>query len=241
MAATKYTYSITTDFIALEYSLPNTAALTTQIQASAIVTALDYINTSGDDCDIWFKDSLSSGDEDSLDALVAAHTGEPAEPVPQEVSLVGDSILGIPRVAAQDAAIPLNATEFALGCTGELDAGQSIETASIVIPSGHTLRLLMARASCRPLTDANGVKNYLLVELLWKEIWDDEEYYHLFGKSYLDLECDAHFPASYVCFNGAPMIGDGETTQFVIRRTILGNCNAQDTIVAVRGYYSEES
>jgi hypothetical protein len=43
--------------------------------------ALDYINTSGDDCDIWFKAALSSGEEATLDTVVAAHSGEPlAEP-----------------------------------------------------------------------------------------------------------------------------------------------------------------
>jgi hypothetical protein len=240
MAATKYTYSISTDFTGLEASSPNTTALGAEIQTSAIVTALDYINTSGDDCDVWFKAALSSGDEDILDALIAAHTGAPSEPVPQEVTLVGDAEGGITRVAAQAAAIPANGVEFALGCSGELDASQSIETVSDIIPLGHTLKLLMARASCRPLIDANGVKNIMLVELLWKEIWDDETYYHLFGKSYLDLECAADFPASSVCFDGAPMIGDGETTQFVIRRTIIGNCNAQDTLVAIRGYTVEE-
>lgn len=80
--STKYTYSISTDF-------PNGKVsedlLTQQIAASAIVTALDYISTSGDVCDIWFKAALSSEDETILDGLVAAHSGEqpddPATPV----------------------------------------------------------------------------------------------------------------------------------------------------------------
>lgn len=79
MAATKYTYSISGDFTGLvsPYIRPDTDRLTQEIRESAIVTALDYINTSGDDCDIWFKDALSSGDQTTLDSLVAAHTGEP--------------------------------------------------------------------------------------------------------------------------------------------------------------------
>lgn len=80
MAETKYTYSIQNDF-------PNhkvaTDRLLQEIQVSAIVTAMDYINTAGDACDIWFKAALSSGDEDILDALVAAHSGEPL-PVVEE-------------------------------------------------------------------------------------------------------------------------------------------------------------
>jgi hypothetical protein len=71
---TKYTYSISTDF-------PNgkvaTDRLTLEIQQSAIVTALDYIETTGDDCDIWFKDPLSAGDQTVLDGVIAAHSGEP--------------------------------------------------------------------------------------------------------------------------------------------------------------------
>lgn len=74
MASTKYTYSIQNDF-------PNHAVasdrLLSEIRASAIITAVDYINTSGDDCDIWFKDALSAGDETILDGLVAIHSGEP--------------------------------------------------------------------------------------------------------------------------------------------------------------------
>ena len=72
MAATKYTYSISGDF-------PNAKVcpdrLRDEIRASAIVTALQSILTSGDDCDIWFKDALSAGDVTILDGIVAAHSG----------------------------------------------------------------------------------------------------------------------------------------------------------------------
>ncbi len=73
MPATSYTYSISTDFL---NQIVATDRLTQEIQTSAIVIALDYINTNGDDCDIWFKDVLSGGDETILDGLVAAHTGD---------------------------------------------------------------------------------------------------------------------------------------------------------------------
>jgi hypothetical protein len=76
MAATKYTYSIATDF-------PNkqvdSDSLTEEINDSAISSAaLFYIETSGDDCDIWFDDPLSAGDQTTLDGIVAAHTGAPS-------------------------------------------------------------------------------------------------------------------------------------------------------------------
>ena len=86
MSATKYTYSIAEDF---PHAKVDTSRLTQEIQASAIVTALDYINSSGDDCDIWFKDALSVGDETVLDGLVAAHSGEPLPDAVQMVEIHG--------------------------------------------------------------------------------------------------------------------------------------------------------
>jgi hypothetical protein len=75
MAATKYTYSISSDF-------PNkhvdSKSLTAEIGNSSISSAaLLYIATAGDDCDIWFDDPLSAGDQTTLDGVVAAHTGQP--------------------------------------------------------------------------------------------------------------------------------------------------------------------
>lgn len=76
MAETTYDYSITTDF-------PNDKVdcgkLTVEIQSSSITIALERIDTSGDDCDIIFKDSLTTGEETTLDGLVAAHDGEPLQ------------------------------------------------------------------------------------------------------------------------------------------------------------------
>ena len=75
MAATKYTYSISGDF-------PNQKVdsdrLTKEIDADVtITTALDYINTEGDDCDIWFVDALSAPEVTALDTVVANHSGDP--------------------------------------------------------------------------------------------------------------------------------------------------------------------
>jgi hypothetical protein len=72
MSNTKYTYSISTDF---PNQVVNATRLKNEVVASAIVTAIDYINTSGDDCDLWFKAALSEGDETILDGLVAVHSG----------------------------------------------------------------------------------------------------------------------------------------------------------------------
>ncbi len=139
--------------------------------------------------------------------------------------------------------IPDGTAPFVLGVTSEMSPGQTIETVSDPIPLGEILRVVFARASCRPLHDVNGVKNVLLVELLYREVWESETYDHLFGKSYLELDCSADFPAESLCWDTTPMIGDGETTTFVIRRTVFGNVSNQDTMVAVRGYledYEEE-
>ena len=72
MALTEYNYSISGD-TANGKVFPTT--LTQQINDSSIATPLAYINTSGDDLDIWFDDPLSGPDETTLTAVVAAHTG----------------------------------------------------------------------------------------------------------------------------------------------------------------------
>jgi hypothetical protein len=94
MAATKYPYSIPVDF-------PNQAVdvdrLTAEIQESAIVTALDYINVFGDVCDIWFKAPLSAGDKTILDGLVAAHSGEEYPAPPTVVTTKKTSADGTPQ------------------------------------------------------------------------------------------------------------------------------------------------
>lgn len=73
MAETTYTYSIQSDF---PNHLVCSDRLTQEIEASAIIVALSRIDTAAGNCLIVFKDALSSGDEDILDGLVAAHSGE---------------------------------------------------------------------------------------------------------------------------------------------------------------------
>jgi hypothetical protein len=79
MTATKYTFSIQGDFPNHKVSSDR---LMSEIRASAIVTALDGVQTTGDVCDVLFKDALSTYDETILDGLVATHSGEPVTPDP---------------------------------------------------------------------------------------------------------------------------------------------------------------
>jgi hypothetical protein len=82
VALTTYSYTISTDFPAGGVV---SSTLTTEIGASAIVTALERINTTGDSINIVFKDALSAGDKTLLDAgisnpaggLIAAHDNTP--------------------------------------------------------------------------------------------------------------------------------------------------------------------
>lgn len=68
----------------------NVSRLQTEIEDSAIVTALDYINLEGaDDLEIVFKASLSSGDETLLDGIVEDHVNEPLPEGPQLVQIDG--------------------------------------------------------------------------------------------------------------------------------------------------------
>lgn len=52
----------------------NVDQLTQEIRNSAIVTALDYISVLGNDVSIFFKATLSGGDQTILNSLVSAHT-----------------------------------------------------------------------------------------------------------------------------------------------------------------------
>ena len=70
---TEYPFTISIDFS----SGVSTNRLQLEIQGSPIVTALDRIDTVGDICSVWFKDTLASGDESLLDGLISSHTGEP--------------------------------------------------------------------------------------------------------------------------------------------------------------------
>ena len=83
---TEYLYSIAGDF-------PNhvvaTDRLTAEIRASALVTALDRIDTLGDACSVWFRGPLSGTDEAILAALVAVHLGTPLADPPVAVDIFG--------------------------------------------------------------------------------------------------------------------------------------------------------
>lgn len=67
-----YTYSISADF---PNSVVNPGKLEFEIESSAIIQTLEYINTFEDNCDITFTKGLSA-DEAILDALIAAHDGD---------------------------------------------------------------------------------------------------------------------------------------------------------------------
>ena len=63
-------------------------ALTSEIQKSAISTALDYISTFGAACSVFFKSDLSVGDKSLLDGLITVHAGTPlAQNQSQPVSI----------------------------------------------------------------------------------------------------------------------------------------------------------
>ncbi|MBT8428495.1 MAG: hypothetical protein KJN79_01145 [Gammaproteobacteria bacterium] len=87
MAETIYIYSIATEFTSSggEFS---SEGMISEIQASAIVTALEEgkMKRDDDDVEIVFKDALSPGDETILDGLVADHTGEPPSPVGEVIT-----------------------------------------------------------------------------------------------------------------------------------------------------------
>ena len=85
MASIKYTYSIQND---LPNSILDSDSLVESIRSSDITVAFDFIGTTGDVCDIWFKSALLAEEETSLGTLVASHTGTPVKQI-ETVSLSG--------------------------------------------------------------------------------------------------------------------------------------------------------
>jgi len=74
----KFIYSINSDF---PNSKVNTVLLETEIHQSSITIALKSVNTTRGGCSVEFKTDLSSAESDTLDDLVAAHSGAPLFPV----------------------------------------------------------------------------------------------------------------------------------------------------------------
>lgn len=75
---TKYAFS----------KLMDIPSLVTQIQASSIVTVLDHIDATDSECDVWFKDALSSEDETTLGTVVDnyAYIAPPGPPAMEVVT-----------------------------------------------------------------------------------------------------------------------------------------------------------
>lgn len=92
----KYDYTIATAF---PNALVDSDRLKQEIQASAIVTALDYIGTADGVCSIWFKAALSGGDQTVLDGIVAAHSGAPFAQPPMQFTEVLANGSPLPRTS----------------------------------------------------------------------------------------------------------------------------------------------
>lgn len=104
-------------------------ALTSEIQKSAIATALDYISTFGAVCSVFFKADLSAGDKTILDGVVSAHAGTPL--VQNQIQSV--NISTIPSFSAKNVGTK---KLFArnTGMQETLTAGSNIVTFPITFP-----------------------------------------------------------------------------------------------------------
>jgi len=141
MAEETYTYSILNDTL---NGKVNTTKLFAQIIESAIITSLNRINTDGDDLDIVFNATLSSGDETILDGIVAAHDGEALilpdlntitdyDNTDNKAGITADNKLKVvlPPPTAPSGATAINRTEYD-GVSGDDDN-------VYIIPNGETL------------------------------------------------------------------------------------------------------
>jgi len=131
VSATKYEYSISVDFP--DHAVA-TDRLISDIRSSAIVTAVDRIDTSGDDCDVWFKDALSGGDETILDGLVAAHEAIPLDPITPGGFLV-DPLPSPSGLAVVPTGSP-GSTVWGYSVTAYSATGETLECAEVMISNG---------------------------------------------------------------------------------------------------------
>ena len=83
----KYTYSILNDF---PYSKVDISRLSNEIANSDVTIALDYINSSLDDCDVWFKATLPQGDVTTCSGIISSHSGEELPDDNVSVSLIDE-------------------------------------------------------------------------------------------------------------------------------------------------------
>lgn len=147
----KHTFNIANDFPNQKVDI---GKLEVEIQNSDITTALDYINTTVTECDIWFKAELSIVDSTAtLPVVIAAHDGEclPDEKAPT----MSD---GRPIVRADTR--PLNTSTFFTMAADNNGIGDGIEmrwdfsdsTSNIYsgpeVPSGYKAKQLLCSYNC---------------------------------------------------------------------------------------------
>lgn len=90
---TSYTYYISSDF---PNGIVATDRLQHDIRNSVISTALDRIDTLGNNCEVWFKDALNDDDRNALNFIVSVHTGQPLDGLAVTGSLTEEgSVVGL--------------------------------------------------------------------------------------------------------------------------------------------------
>lgn len=98
-----YTYALSEFVGSTHEDVVDPARLRDEIEAAAITIALDETPTVvGSNCDVTFKAAISSGEETTLDGIVAAHTGQPVTPDPMPVEFPNRQINDVPFVALAD-------------------------------------------------------------------------------------------------------------------------------------------
>jgi len=108
-----YTYSISGSFPSGSVASDR---LSKEIQESSITKALSHIETLSDDCNIWFKDVLTTGsnsDKEALDNIVAVHSGQPLTFKTINTSSQGSVVFALEKRQIDDA--PLVAIQGRVG------------------------------------------------------------------------------------------------------------------------------
>lgn len=87
----RYTYSIQNNFL---NSKVDSSRFSEEIIDSTVTGTLDYVNTSGDICDVYFVSPLSNEEETTLSGLAATHKGETLFSMTE---MVAGEDLGVPK------------------------------------------------------------------------------------------------------------------------------------------------
>lgn len=125
--------------------------------------------------------------------------------------------------------------EFCLSVQSDMSPKQdTFETVSAPISHGKVLHLKSLDVACSP-REEDGNRNALRVDLLWREVFDGQNFDHPVDLPVWAEISEARQYELSKCLDGTEMKGDGMSC-LVIRRYVEGDVGLQCTAVVARGH-----